>query len=396
VLLVVAGAAYWYLMRPPPAPVEPIKIGFEAPLTGPVAWDGMYMLYGALLAEEIINERGGVLGRPIKIIAEDDESKPEKGAAAVEKLITKDGVVGIVGCIHSSVAFAIIPIIEKYRVPFVITNAWRDELTEMHNPYVFRITSYISYNLGLFADFIKWTGAENIVCYSQADDYSISQQEGIIKKLEEKGIKVKSNMYHEIFATDFTADLTKIKSEVPKVDLLYTGTIGANTALILKQAREMGLKFLYLVTYTGVVLQPDWWEMLGDYGDYTVVMDLYVPGHEFTNLGKEVARRHRERFGVPATASSFCQFDGVLALVAAIEKAGSTKSDDIIKAMEALDIEGGNVKRIKFLMEPTGPKYHQVVPPVFFWQYQKREIKIIHPPDLAEAKFVWPPGNPKA
>jgi len=401
VLIVIAGSAsyYWYFMRPPPAPAEPIKIGFEAPLTGPMAWDGTYMLYGAKVAEAIINERGGVLGRPIKIIAEDDESKPEKGAAAVEKLITKDGVVGVVGCLHSSVAFAIIEkAIKKYGCPFVITNAWRDDLTVMahETPGIFRVTTYVGYNLGFYADFIKSTGAKNIVCYSYADDYAISMQEGIIGKLKETGIEVKANMYHDVFATDFTADLTKIKSDVPKADLLYTATLGTGAAVMLKQAREMGLNALHVFSWTGILLSADWWEVLGDYGDYAVDLNCYLPGKELTDLGKEVSKKHLEMFGIPCTGVGIVQFDGVLALCAGIEKAKSTKYEDIIKGMEAIDVEGASMKRIKFMMEPTGPLYHQVKPPLFFWQYQKRKMVIVYPQDVAEAKFVWPPGNPNA
>lgn len=399
IALVIAGVfGYWYLGRSGSGNVETIKIGFEAPLTGAMAWDGLTMLQGAQIAEDYINDNGGILGKKLKIIAEDDQSKPEQGVAAVEKLITKDGCVGIVGCLHSSVAAAIIPVCEKYKVPFMITMSWSDALTAGHSKYVFRTTTYVSANLELYADFIKDSGATNIVCYSYADDYAISMQTGIVDTLKTKwGIDVNKSMYHDVSATDFTADLTKIKADVPNLEIIYTGTLGTGAALMTKQAREMGINALFMYSWDSILQAPDWWEMLGeDNGNYAVDLNTYMPGHGFTNLSQEVATRHLEKFGTEVQGTTLLTFDGVYALAEAIQNAGSTNVDDIITALEALDIPGAACKQLNFAMEATGPNYHQVTPPIFFWQWQNHIMNIVYPDDLKMTDFQWPPGNPLA
>src|SRR5262245_37674737 len=81
---------------------DPIKIGVIEPLSGPVAASGNYIRMGAEIARDWINARGGVLGRPIALLIEDNKSDPKEAATAAEKLIVRDKVPVIMGAWGSS------------------------------------------------------------------------------------------------------------------------------------------------------------------------------------------------------------------------------------------------------------------------------------------------------
>src|ERR1700676_4414019 len=106
---------------------DPIKIGVTTVQSPPGSVSqGIQVRAGIEVAAKIINDAGGVLGRPIELLFEDTQGIPEKARAAVEKLITRDKVVAIVGEHNSSTALAGIEVAHRYHVPYVNTNAWAD------------------------------------------------------------------------------------------------------------------------------------------------------------------------------------------------------------------------------------------------------------------------------
>src|SRR5512139_890579 len=99
---------------------EPILIGVPLPFSPPGSVSqGSEAKAGLEAAAQMINEKGGILKRPVKLIFEDSQGTPEKGRAAVEKLITRDKVVAIVGENHSSVGLVVAEVAHKYGVPFI-------------------------------------------------------------------------------------------------------------------------------------------------------------------------------------------------------------------------------------------------------------------------------------
>src|SRR5262249_42951947 len=95
----------------------PIKIGVIEPLSGPVAASGNYIRMGAEIARDWINARGGVLGRQVALLIEDNKSDPKEAATAAEKLIVRDKVAVIMGAWGSSMTLAAMPKLEEYGLP---------------------------------------------------------------------------------------------------------------------------------------------------------------------------------------------------------------------------------------------------------------------------------------
>src|SRR5258706_11105063 len=99
---------------------ETVKVGLIQPLSGSVAASGNYVRMGAEIGRDWINARGGVLGRQVQLLIEDNKSDPKEAATAAEKLIVRDKVPVIVGAWGSSMTLAAMPKLEEYGVPMVV------------------------------------------------------------------------------------------------------------------------------------------------------------------------------------------------------------------------------------------------------------------------------------
>src|SRR5439155_275892 len=116
------------------------KIGVIQPLSGPVAASGNYIRMGAEIARDWINVRGGIAGRKVDLLIEDNKSDPKEAASAAEKLIVRDKVPVIMGAWGSSMTLAAMPKLEEYGVPMVVETSSASSVTKRGNPWVFRIS----------------------------------------------------------------------------------------------------------------------------------------------------------------------------------------------------------------------------------------------------------------
>src|SRR2546425_9619365 len=114
----------------PPQSQPPIKIGVIEPLSGPVAASGNYIRMGAEIARDWINAKGGVNGRKVDLLIEDNKSDPKEAASAAEKLIVRDKVPAIMGAWGSSMTLAAMPKLEEYGVPMVVETSSAASITK--------------------------------------------------------------------------------------------------------------------------------------------------------------------------------------------------------------------------------------------------------------------------
>src|SRR3978361_2504508 len=122
------------------AGAQNIKIGVNEPLTGPFAASGTYVVNGAKIAADEINAKGGVLGRKIELVIEDNKSNPTEAAAVAEKLITSDKTPVMMGAWGSSLTLAVMPKLADYEVPMLVETSSSGKITTSGNPFVFRIS----------------------------------------------------------------------------------------------------------------------------------------------------------------------------------------------------------------------------------------------------------------
>src|ERR1700690_2141557 len=122
------------------ARAETIKIGVNEPLTGAFAASGTYVVNGAKIAADEINAKGGILGKQIELVIEDNKSNPTEAAAVAEKLITRDKVPVMMGAWGSSLTLAVMPKLMEYKTPMVVETSSSGKITTSGNPYIFRIS----------------------------------------------------------------------------------------------------------------------------------------------------------------------------------------------------------------------------------------------------------------
>ena len=113
---------------------EPIKVGMIQPLSGPIAAAGSYITNGAKIAVERINAKGGVLGRPLELIIEDNKSDPAETRNAAEKLIVRDKVPVIIGAWGSSMTLAMMPLAAQHGIPLVVETSSSGKITDPKTP----------------------------------------------------------------------------------------------------------------------------------------------------------------------------------------------------------------------------------------------------------------------
>ncbi len=220
---------------------EEIVIGLVTPVTGDVATFGMSVRNAALLWEKQVNNRGGIQGRKVKIIVEDDKGVPSETANAVSKLINQSKVLMIMGPVTSKCANAGAPIGQASKVPVLTPTATDQAVTAVGN-YVFRacfIDPFQGQVMGKFAlETLKAKTAAML--YDIGNDYTKGLAENFKKFFEAGGGKVVVSETYGVGESDFSAQLTKIKRADPDVLWLpdYYNTVG----LITRQARQLGIK----------------------------------------------------------------------------------------------------------------------------------------------------------
>jgi branched-chain amino acid transport system substrate-binding protein len=339
-LTLIALAVGW----PPAAGAqEPIKIGAPISMSPPgsVA-QGKEVRDGLSLAQEMIHKRGGVLGRRIEILYEDTQGIPEKGRAAVEKLITRDKVVAITGEHASSVTLADIEVAHRYNIPLVNTNAWSDAIRLKGYPQVFNRSNYNSRVAEAMGEVIAKMKVKNVVAFAENTDYGTGQAEAMRRVLARVAPEVRfTARVLDRAARDFTPAVLPLKAERP--DMIVTIMIPPASYLLMNQLYEHGIapsKDTWLYDGAGVADYPEFWDNVKDAGVGLLSFGLYHPKMNLTPLGKEVRALYIERYRREPNRLIFQAADSLFLLADAISRAKSTEADAVIKALQETRFEG--------------------------------------------------------
>src|SRR2546423_10862816 len=219
---------------------EPIKIGVTQPLTGAFAASGNYVVQGAKIAEDAINAEGGVLGRKIQLVIEDNKSNPTEAVATAEKLISKDKVPVLMGAWSSTLTLAVMPKLMEYKVPMLVETSSAGKITTSGNPYIFRISPPSAVEATAFAkivDRLKIGKADFLVVNN---DWGRGAAEDFGKMFKEHNIKVGLVETMDPPAQDMSAQLAKIKAS--DADTLIVTTAVERLTPVFNQAGALGLR----------------------------------------------------------------------------------------------------------------------------------------------------------
>ncbi len=311
---------------------EGIPVGEIASLTGKEAAFGQSSHKGTLLAIEEINAAGGVLGQPLVLVTEDNQSKAGESATVARKLISRTKVVALLGEVASSRSLEIAPIAQSSKIPMISPASTNPAVTETGD-YIFRVCFIDPFQGTVMAKFAKDT--LNVRRVATLSSVSSAYSVGLVQFFRETfladgGTIVAEQRYAE-GEKDFKAQLTAIRAA--NVEAIFVPGYYTEAALICQQARELGL--------TIPILGGDGWEapQLIEIGGRAVEGAYYSTHYSPENRTpavEEFVKKFQARWnGQMPDAMAALGYDSALVLADAIKRAGSTEPQKIRDALAA-------------------------------------------------------------
>ncbi|MEP6810231.1 MAG: ABC transporter substrate-binding protein [Chthoniobacterales bacterium] len=323
-----------------PISAQDVVIGQYASLTGSEATFGINSSNGVALALEEINSHGGVLGgRKIKIITEDDQSKPGQPSAAVKKLVSNDNVVAVIGEIASSRSLEAAPICQAAKIPMVSPGATNARVTEVGD-YIFRVCFIDPFQGTVMAKFaLDNLKAKKVAILTDVrNDYSVGLTQYFKEYFQSHGGQVVLERSFSGGGTDkdFRAQLTAIKAAQP--DAIFVPGYYTEAGLIAKQARSLGIKV--------PLLGGDGWDSpkLSEIGG-SAIDGSYFSTHfspkDSNPKVQDFVKRYQAKFSTMPDGMAPLGYDAMMVLAQAINTAGSTDGSKIRDALAAVkDFDG--------------------------------------------------------
>ena len=316
-----------------PKKATTIKIGGVAPLSGGVAVYGVECKNGIDLAIAEINAAGGINGKQVEFICEDDEGDPAKSVSAYKKLITKDKTRLIIGSLTSGCTLAITSQAQANKVLQIAPAATAPAITDAGN-FIFR-TCFIDPFQGRVGGKFSYEnlGAKKAaILYDIGNDYSVGLMENFESEFTKQGGTIVAKESYGTGEKDFNAIITKVKAANP--DVVYLPDYYATVALIAKQLRAQGVN-------TPLVGADGWDGLTENAGDE--VLNGYYSNHYAEDSDapavKKFVGNFEKKYGKKPNAFAALGYDSMYMLKDAIVAAGTT---DAAKVRDAIEKTNGD------------------------------------------------------
>jgi branched-chain amino acid transport system substrate-binding protein len=317
---------------------ETIKIGEYASLTGKEAAFGQSSHKGTVLAIEELNAAGGVLGRKIELVTDDDQTKQGESATIAKKLIFRDKVVGMLGEVASMRSLEAAPICQAYRIPMISPSSTNPKVTEIGN-YIFRVCFIDPFQGTVMAKFAKDTLKIRRVALltSVSSAYSVGLAKYFKERFAADGGEIVIEQKFTEGDKDFNAQLTAIKAA--GVDGIFVPGYYTEAALICRQARELDMAI--------PLFGGDGWEapeliaIGGPAVEGCYYSTHYSPQVDTPAVKSFVAKFQARFAGETPDAMAALGYDSAEVMADAIRRAGSTDGPAIREALASTkDFQG--------------------------------------------------------
>ncbi len=371
-----------------PAPTdaqEVIKVGIILPLTGEKAKFGEIEKNSFLMMLNEINKAGGVKGKKIELLIEDDTGKPDIARAAAEKLISKDNVVMLGGGYGSSETFGIAGVAQQKKIPFLVNTGSDDKITEQGWNYVFRLnpaaSEYSDAAESFFKDIAK---PKNIAILYENTNFGTSSSREIDKSAKELGIQVVLKEGYESGAVDFKPLLIKIKNANP--DVIYMISYLMDASLIMRQAMELDINPKLFVGGGAGFTLPEFYQNVGKAAEGVFSADLWFATLPFTGASDDY-KNYRKLYGKDTEYHGAEGYAAMQVIADVLKRTKSFSAEDIRQALVATDLMTvfGRVKFISY-----GKKTNQNKLPTYLGQWIKGKLECVWPKQFATAPYVFP------
>ena len=328
---------------------EQLKIGCLFPFSGDLARLGIDSFQGAELARIVQNENGGVGGKQI-VFVKGDAVTPQTAVTEAERLITKEGVDIILGSYSSSISYVASEVAEKYGKVYWELGAISNKITERGFKYLFRTCPRSAWyaqwaaqvarggvcdKLGLDHKKVKIAGIfeDSLMGSSLAEDV-----DGLLKDV---GLKLDVKEFYNRKAVDLSPMILRLRMAKP--DILLGSNYLTDLILFWRQCKELNFNVKAFIGLGGGASMGDFQKALGN--DVAGLMDTsFCPPSDAVNPAyapgvSELMEKYKQVFGHEITSAyPTVNYMGTMVLWQVLEKAGSTKAEDVRRAALSIDI----------------------------------------------------------
>ena len=366
-----------------------VKIGLIHPATGWAAFPAAQLRYGAQMAIADINAAGGIKsmgGAPVEAMLGDSQTKPEIGAAEVEKM-NEAGVSAIQGCYQSAVGLAASATAAKYNIPFSVDVGVSDKLVQRDLPNVFRmadgygrIASDASINL---AEINKAAGspAKTVAIVHEESEFGTGTAKLVTEALAKHGLTVIETIKHANPTRNFDNIALRLKAAKP--DIIMPINYPGEYVLLAKTLRQQRVDFMASYSVLGGGFNFKFVEEMPQIAENMIdVNHWYNP----SSVSGQAMRKRTEADGKYFTFEVYCAYMSILFLADGFERAGSTDKEAVNAALASSTLD------VDFM--PYGPTKmvngQNMGSRAVAIQAQKGDVQIIAPSSYASSKAIFP------
>ncbi len=370
-------AAALMLALPWRAEAAPVKIGFINSITGKEAQIGENLTNGVTMAIEDLKAQGV----QVDLVKEDDGGDPKNALAAYEKLVTRDGVIGVVGPYTSGCANVVASRADQYKVPLLVPAAAKEEITMKGYQNVFRLNAPANVYSMVLMNAVQAYKPKTIAYVYAATDFGVSTVKTAQENALKMGLKEVANEKYQQGQPDYRPSLNKVKAANP--DLVFLVSYDADAILLMRQAKEIGLApKAFLGAGAGYTT--------AQFAQQTEISNLVVSATQWTDDvnwkgAADFAVRYKAKFSKVPSYHAACAYEAmrIMALTA-------SKNTTAPKLRAALKVGSwsGIMGPVKFADYSgfTNQNNH----PMLVQQIQNGLYETVYPAQFSKKKLIYP------
>ncbi len=378
---------------------QPIRIGASLSQTGTYAPFGATQLRGYQLCIKHTNEKGGVLGRKLELLVEDDRSQGATAVRIYEKLVAQDKVEAILGPYGSLLVEAVADVAEKHKMPMVAATGVTTSIFKKGRKFGFMVLSPAETYFEGLVDMAAKRGLRTVAVINEDALFPRASARGTVDLAKKKGLQVILAETYPKGVTDFAPLLSKVRAANP--DVLAVPTYFDDAVVITRQLKELNVNPRMFGLSAGVDL-PKFYEVLGRRAEFVYGASQWEPELVTLRAGglipiarqypgaREFVESYQQEFpGADLSYQSAAGYGGCQILVEAMKRSGSLAGEKIRQAVLKMDL---NTVFGAFKVDRDG---YQIAHKMLMFQWQDGKKVIVWPDELAPSKprFPTPPWS---
>ncbi len=360
---------------------QPLQIGAAVSATGSNGKAGQYQSEAYTLWEEQTNGRGGLLGRPVKVIILDDASDPTTGARLYEKLISEDKVDLVLGPYASSVTMASSTVTERHKLPLLTAGAAASDIWKRNYRYVFGVYAIAETYFNGVIDLALKRGYKTVAILYEDTVIPKATAAGTAAYAAANGMQVVLQERYPTRVTDVSGLLTKVKGLNP--DVIVGGSYQPDAALITRQAKELDVN-PRLLAFSAGAATPDFGQALQQDANFVVGPSMWEPALG-TPGNKEFVESYRKRWNREPDYRAATGFAAGQILEAGVKRAGTLDREKLRSALATLDTT--TILPGRYKVDESGLQTGHI--PVLI-QWQGKEKPVIWPDQFMTGSPMLP------